>query len=125
MKGILIGVFILIFTLSSCDNEVTAEFVVINKTEFKIDSLKIEPMVNSNGKYIYLKPNENVKYKADMTGIPKTDGSYRLSYKQNGELKVKDFGYYTNGYPTEKLTKIYIEVDSLKFDMEFDSFLNN
>jgi PBP1b-binding outer membrane lipoprotein LpoB len=122
MKNIIIRILIFILILNSCDNRVIADFEVTNTTEFKIDSLKIEPMVISDGQYISLKPIETVKYKADMTGIAKADGSYRLSYKQNGELIITDFGYYTNGYPTEKLTRIKIEVDTVKFDAEFRNY---
>jgi hypothetical protein len=122
MKNRLIGILIFIVTLTSCENRVIADFEITNKTGLKIDSLKIEPMVISDGKYISLNSNEKIEYKADMTGIAKIDGSYRLSYKQNGQLIVKDFGYYTNGYPTEKLTRIEIEKDTLKFDMEFGNY---
>ncbi len=60
-----------------------------------------------------------------MTGIEKIDGSYRFSYKKkNGELIVKGFGYYTNRYPTEKLTRIVIEKDSIKFDEEMGNYIN-
>ena len=95
MKNCLIGIFIFIVTLTSCNNRVIANFEVTNKTGLKIDSLKIEPMpmVISDRKYISLKSNEKVEYKTDMTGIAKIDGSYRLSYKQNGQLIVKPFGY--------------------------------
>ncbi|WP_299224876.1 hypothetical protein [uncultured Psychroserpens sp.] len=122
MKPKFIRILITIITLSSCDNQVVANFEIINKTGFKIDALKIEPMVITDGKYISLNPNDKVKYKADMTGIAKIDGSYRLSYKQNGEFIIKDFGYYTNGYPTEKLTRIEIGKDTLKFDIEFENY---
>jgi hypothetical protein len=122
MKKHLIGLFAIISTLTSCNNRVVADFEIKNNTESRIDSLKIQPMVVSDGSYISLSPNENKEYKADMTGIPKTDGSYRISYKQNGERKIKDFGYYTNGYPSEKLTRIEIEQDTLKFDFEFGNY---
>lgn len=122
MKNKLIGIIVLFFTLTSCSNRVTADFEITNKTGLKIDSLNIEPMVVSEGKYISLNTNEKVEYKADMTGITKTDGSYRLSYKQNGETIIKGFGYYSNGYPSEKITRIEIEKDTLKFDYEFGNY---
>ena len=122
MKNKLFGIFILFLALNSCDNKVIADFEVTNNTELKIDSLKIEPMVIIDGKYVTINPNEKKEYKADMTGIAKIDGSYRLTYKANGKSFVKDFGYYTNGYPTEKLTRIVIEKDTVKFDMEFGNY---
>ena len=106
----------------SCNSQVVADFEITNDTGLRIDSLKIEPMVISDGIYISIDSNEKVKYKSDMTGIPNTDGSYRISYRQNGLTKTKDFGYYTNGYPTEKLTRIKIEKDTLKFDFEFGKY---
>ena len=122
MKKHLIGIIIISLTFISCNNRVLADFEIINNTGLRIDSLKIEPMVISDGKYISLNSNEKAEYKADMTGIEKIDGSYRISYLQNGEIKIKDFGYYTNGYPTEKLTSIKIEKDTIKFDFELGSY---
>jgi hypothetical protein len=122
MTNKLFGILIFFLALISCNNRVIADFEITNNTGIKIDSLKIEPMVIIDGKYISLNPNEKTEYEADMTGIAKIDGSYRLSYKKNGELIVKDFGYYTNGYPTEKLTRIVIEKDTIKFDVEFGNY---
>ncbi|EDP71766.1 hypothetical protein FBALC1_04742 [Flavobacteriales bacterium ALC-1] len=121
MKKYLITTIIFL-TLLSCDNKVIADFEITNNTGFKIDSLKVEPMVILNGDYISLNKNETKLYKADMTGIVKTDGSYRLTYHQKGKTKIEDFGYYTNGYPTEKLTMIVVEVDTLKFNAEFENY---
>mgnify|MGYP006101046779 CR=1 FL=1 len=122
MKGNLIGILLVFLTLTSCNNRVIAEFEITNSTGIEIDSLKIEPMVVSEGKFISLKPNEKSEYKADMTGISKIDGSYRLSYQQNGETIIKDFGYYSNGYPSDYLTRIEIEKDTVKFDAEFEKY---
>jgi len=122
MKKYAIGILTLVFFFTSCSNKVVADFEITNNTDFVIDSLKIEPMVITDGKYISLKPNEKTEYRADMTGIAKIDGSYRITFKQNGKLNVKDFGYYTNGYPTEKLTRIEIENDTINFEMEFGNY---
>ena len=119
MKNKLFGLIILFITLTSCNNRIIANFEITNKTGLKIDSLYIEPMVVSKGKYISIKPDEKAEYKADMTGIPKNDGSYKLSYQQNGETIIKNFGYYSNGYPSEKINRIEIQKDTLTFDMEF------
>ena len=111
-----------IIILTSCNKQVTTAFEITNNSGIKIDSLKIEPMVVSTGKFISLKPNEKADYKVDMTGIAKVDGSYRLSYKQNGETIIRNFGYYSNGYPSDNLTRIEIEKDTLKFDTEFEKY---
>tara|TARA_R110000850_G_scaffold11842_1_gene40436 strand:- start:306 stop:674 length:369 start_codon:yes stop_codon:yes gene_type:complete len=115
----LVGVY---FSLVSCSNSVTADFEITNGTGMRIDSLKIEPMVISNGNYISLDSNEKAKYIADMTDIPKHDGSYGISYQINEENKIKDFGYYTNGYPLEKITKIEIQGETILIDQIFSSY---
>lgn len=117
MQRNLIGIILVFLTLTSCNNRVIADFEITNST-----GIKIEPMVISEGKFISLKPDEKAEYKADMTGIEKVDGSYRLSYQQNGETIIKDFGYYSNGYPSDYLTRIEIEKDTLKFDAEFEKY---
>ena len=40
----------------------------------------------------------------------------------NEENKIKDFGYYTNGYPLEKITKIEIQGDTILIDQIFSSY---
>ena len=122
MTNRILSIFILFLALTSCDNRMVADFEIINNTGSKIDSLKIEPMVLNNGNYITLRSHDRMNYQADMSGIAKTDGSYRLTYMQDGKLLVKNFGYYTNGYPIEKLTRIAIEKDTLMFDFEFDHY---
>ena len=102
--------------LTSCGNEGMANFEITNSTAIKIDSLKIEPNLISKGKIISVKPNEKTKYKVDMTEIAKVDGSYTLSYWQDGKNFIKNFGYYTNGYPMENKTTIKIEIDTVKFE---------
>ncbi|WP_320128076.1 hypothetical protein [uncultured Sphaerochaeta sp.] len=39
-----------------------------------------------------------------MRDAPDRDGVYKLSYYQDGELKQKDYGYFTNGFALEDLT---------------------
>ena len=109
----IIGFFITVSTLISCNNKEVAEFKITNNTDYKIDSLKIEPNIIETGKYISLKKGEEVKYKSDMTTIAKTDGAYQISFLINGKNKKQVFGYYTNGYPLEKITEIKIEKDTI------------
>ncbi|MBC2844815.1 hypothetical protein [Winogradskyella flava] len=121
MKKNTLKILVILLILSSCNNKVEAIFKISNQTGFEIDSLKIEPMVIQDGKYISLKPEEEIKYSSDMTGIAKIDGNYRISYHQNGETIVKDFGYYTNGYPLEDLTIIEILSDTILIKSEIDN----
>ena len=116
MNTKIITAFAFLQILTSCNKEVMANFEITNSTAIKIDSLKIEPNLISKGEFISIKPNEKIKYKVDMSGIAKVDGSYTLSYWQDGKNFIKNFGYYTNGYPLEKKTKIKIEKDTVKFE---------
>lgn len=122
MKKNIIGILISILILTSCSNKVIAEFEIMNDTEFNIDSLKIEPNISNLGKYIFLKKGEKFQYKSDMTTIAKTDGSYEISFLVNGINKTQVFGYYTNGYPLERITKIKIEKDTIMIDQVFEKY---
>lgn len=116
MKRSIIGLLILSFISTSCSNKVVADFEITNNTEFTIDSLKVEPNLSDKGKYISLKKGEKTKYKSDMTSIDKIDGAYQISFLLNGISKTEVFGYYSNGYPLERITKIEIEKDTILFD---------
>ncbi|MDG4946242.1 hypothetical protein NMK71_07440 [Weeksellaceae bacterium KMM 9713] len=119
MKKI-IGILIFTLILTSCSDKVVADFEIMNNTEFNIDSLKIEPNISDVGKYISLKKGEKAVYKSDMTTIAKTDGAYQISFLVNGINKTQVFGYYTNGYPLERITKINIEKDTILIDQVFE-----
>lgn len=112
--------YLLIATLAtvvaSCHGSASASlrFEITNKTGKGIDSLIILP--NRNLDRISISPNATVEYFCDMTGGAKVDGQYRLTFKSDSELTIKHFGYFTNGYPIEKLIKIIVEPDTVKFD---------
>ncbi len=58
-----------------------------------------------------------------MTNIAKVDGDYQIDYKfESSDFISETFGYYTNGYPIEKLNKIEIKTNTLLFDAEFNSY---
>jgi hypothetical protein len=113
---------LLFFLFISCDSKTIAEFKVTNNTNFKIDSLLIRPNVSLIEKYVSIKPNETYIYKADMTTIPKCDGSYLLSYKIKSKHFKEGFGYYTNGYPCESGTEIKIEFDTIYYDFKHNNY---
>ena len=122
MKQNIIGILIFTMILTSCSNKVVADFEIINNTEFNIDSLKIEPNISDVGKYISLKKGKKAEYKSDMTTIAKTDGAYQISFLVNGINKTQVFGYFTNGYPLERITKIKIEKDTILIDQVFEKY---
>ena len=113
--------FIIIFitTFCACQNKTLAKFEITNATTETIDSIKIMPDNNQNH-YIQLAPNSKVDYIIDMTDIPKVDGNYGLFYKFKNKQVIEHFGYYSNGYPAESLTKLYIYKDSLSIKPEYN-----
>lgn len=67
MKAKIIAAFAFLKILTSCNDEITANFEITNNTAIEIDSLKIEPNLISKGKIISVKPDEKAKYKIDMS----------------------------------------------------------
>ena len=98
--------------LSSCTWRNEISFEIENMSKFQIDSLKIEANDNKNDEFISLKSNESKDYILDMNDIIKVDGFYNLSYKINGDKRFHNFGYYTNGAPSERFVEIKISADS-------------
>ena len=113
MRKNIIGIFSLLLILTSCNDSVIMDFEIVNYSGFPIDSLKIEPNNNEEGKFISLKQGEKVAYKSDMSTIAKADGAYQISFVMDGKEQTQTFGYYTNGYPLEKRMKIEIRKDTL------------
>jgi hypothetical protein len=103
----------------SCNNEIIAKFEITNKTYTIIDSLNISSFdyqINKN--YINLKPGETKEYFLDLTDLPKVDGDYflRFIYLDSNKKESERFGYYTNGYPLEKLIQIKISRDTIAYN---------
>lgn len=115
---------IAILLLSSCSSEIKAKFEIENRTTHIIDSINIKSFDHKrNSQFINLEPGEIEIYWLDMTELPKVDGDYLLTFKRNRTNKViKRFGYFTNGYPLEKLTKIQIEKDTVIIDQILDDY---
>jgi len=122
MRIKILGLIIMILVWTSCTSKVIANFEIVNNTGHEIDSLKIEPNTSEMGKFISIKKEGKVKYKSDMTGIMKVDGAYELSFLLNKQKKTMWFGYYTNGYPLEKVTKIVMERDTILINQIFGNY---
>ena len=122
MKKNIVRILIIMLALASCKNKIIADFEIKNNTGFNLDSLKIEPNIDEINKYISLEKGEKIEYKCDMTTIPKTDGGYQISFLINGKKKTLAFGYYSNGYPSEIITKIKIEKDTLLINQVFKKY---
>lgn len=59
-----------------------------------------------------LNTDECKKIKLDMSDITLSDGSFLLAIEANSKLSKNKFGYYTNGWPSERK----IEVDIINRD---------
>ncbi len=102
--------------LTSCQYEIKAKFEITNRTDTVIDSINIKSNDHENiSDYIKLEKDEIKIYFMDMTDLPKVDGDYLLTYKpQNtGVSQFERFGYFTNGYPLEDITRIIIKTDTV------------
>ncbi|MDH7913193.1 hypothetical protein [Winogradskyella sp. SYSU M77433] len=110
--------FFLGVLLFSCDNN-KGEFIIINESDFNIESLNIMP--DSKKQFINLKKGETKEHFIFMDEV-KTDGSYYMSYINSESKKavLKPFGYYTNGYQIENAIHIRILNDTILVDGEFN-----
>jgi len=104
--------------LLSCKNETIAKFEVVNTTKESIDSFYILPD-NSKDNFIQVEPNAKISYNINMTDVPKVDGSYQLSFKSKTKAVFIPFGYYSNGYPMESITRIVIRPDTVLIKPEY------
>ncbi|WP_299113007.1 hypothetical protein [uncultured Winogradskyella sp.] len=112
---------ILLFSLLiSCSNN-KGEFIIVNESDFDIDSLSIMP--DSKKQFIYIEKGSKIKYSIAMDEVS-SDGSYFISFrnvKDNKRIEQR-FGYYTNGYQTEKEIVITIKNDTILFKSNFNSY---
>jgi len=96
------------------NNEV--EIKVFNKTDKNIDSLYITNWINDK-KIKKISKNDSVRINLGFkNNTIKSDGNYSLSYYINKEKYISDFGYYSNGIPTNSkyIIKIYNDTLTIK-----------
>lgn len=105
---------LIVTVLAACYNNMGVNFRVINESGTTVDSLTIEPNVNTQ--YISIANNSEATYVTNMEGIAKIDGDYRLKFKKGAESVCYTFGYYTNGAPLEKYTTITLWKDTFSVD---------
>ncbi len=114
-------IFVVVF-FYSCQSRIKAKFEITNETEMLIDSINIKSFVhNSNPNLLKLESGQSQLYWLDMTNLPKVDGDYLLTYRDS-ILKTIRFGYFMNGFPMEKVTKIKIEKDTVIIDQIYDDY---
>ena len=88
-----------------------ARFVVVNETTARLDSISIEP--DEKPGHWSLDPGDSMVYLSEMDKHPLVDGSYRLTFKIGGEKKGLAFGYFSNGMPSERGTRILLRPDTV------------
>ncbi|WP_299102985.1 hypothetical protein [uncultured Winogradskyella sp.] len=121
IKTLSVSVVLLILCTSCHFNK--GKFVITNASDFKIDSLSINP--NANHETISLDKGNSIAYSISMTEA-KTDGSYFIAFKntENNTIISKSFGYYTNGYQIEDEIKITVLNDTILIESKFDKPYN-
>ena len=68
-----------------------------------------------------LQKGETKTYWLDMSQTRPVDGEYILKYpKSEFEVKIKQFGYFTNGSPLEDLIGIDIKEDTIIIKYHLD-----
>jgi len=121
MRNILTLLIFIILCLSC--NSGKSEFVVTNKQNEEIDSIKISA---SDKNYIYNDKTynliiDNTSYLSiDMTKTDKVDGNYKIEVYKSNTVREKVFGYYSNGITSEVIYKIRIFNDSIIIDEEYE-----
>jgi hypothetical protein len=73
--------------------------------------LHIEP--DEKPGYWSLDPGDSIVYLSEMDNHPLVDGSYRLTYNVGGVRKGMAFGYFSNGMPSERGTRILLRPDTV------------
>lgn len=93
---------------------------VTNKAHENISFLTVSIMNGQGRTAGFSIPKEaTVNVDLGFGKVDKTDGSYQLRYKfsNSADTLVKDFGYYTNGYPLEKTLILNVYTDSVSVDI--------
>jgi|SRR5690606_19091730 len=107
--------FITIILMISCVNNncCKVDFLIINKSSFIIDSIKITNWSSSilTEKF---KIEDSLMLSIDFKNTNlKGDGSYAISYYLNEKEHLYNFGYFSNGIPTGVNYEIKIFNDTI------------
>ncbi|WP_379711175.1 hypothetical protein [Ferruginibacter yonginensis] len=99
-------------------NRIIAKFEIAITTNESIDSFYILPD-NFKNNFIKVESISKVFYDINMTDLHKVNGNYLLSFKSVTKTVFVSFGYYTNGYPMEIITSIFINSDTVQIKPEY------
>ncbi len=87
--------------ICSCKSKRQARFEITNSTGHTIKNLTIQPDIDVN-KYVDIEPNQKVIFKTSMTGMPKADGNYGLSFQGGRFIHRQDFRLFLKQPSTRK-----------------------
>ena len=105
-----------IITLSSCGADNVANFEIINQTSETIDSVKVSCSGTNyfqKSKSEKILPGEKSNIILKMNGVDRVDGNYYIEIFKNNKQRSKDFGYYSNGVPTNSTYRLEIKNDTI------------
>lgn len=107
--GILFRISLALLIFLGCQkNKLETEFEVLNKTSTNIDSVIVTNW-NTDYRIKILRMKDSVKFDLDFRNIEHMgDGSYAIFYYIAGHKFSKDFGYFSNGNPTNSMYRIEI-----------------
>lgn len=107
-------IFILALSFMSCRSQIVTNSCIFNESSHAITDLKLYTSDFSVlNKDISLTPGKKRYYQILMPESPKADGSYILTFEQDGRRKSHRFGYYTNGAPLMDF-EIFIYNDTIE-----------
>lgn len=89
---------------------------MINNTKVPIDFLTLSTQ-QDQGKTVpcTLQVGDSTELELSFKDVDRTDGGYKMKYKfsQSSDTLSNEFGYYTNGYPVEKMIILGVYADSI------------
>lgn len=113
--------FLSIFVIMmSCNTFTSVKFTLINKRDNLIDSIKIS---NSYDDVVLHKLKINQKMYSTLVfgdSIPRGDGNYFIESYSNNEIQSTNFGYFSNGIPSNSSFSIEIKNDTIIVDEKFE-----
>lgn len=101
---------IIFMSCSSLNKEAT--FKIINNSNSMVLDINISNGMNEI-KLDTLKIKEEAILELIFKDVPVVDGGYKLTYKQNSKEIFKNFGYYSNGIPTNSIYRLTVENDTI------------
>jgi len=113
MKAHLFKIFVIFVFIWSCSNNRNqAYFQVQNSTKDVIKNISISNGVNKE-KLPKLISNDKVNINLSFEDVPRADGGYQIIYFLDSKKYVKNFGYYSNGVPTNSIYSLEIKKDTV------------